>query len=194
MLLSASRRKKRPKTTSKPSRCRLEGELLIFCHLLGFTTSHRVSTLPGTYQHVTLVYPGQPEPARTRPSAPARICLYPRRIQRMLPGYRGKAEATYSAKFFPGVKCIPDLRAREMFTLLLQVTFLFLSRPFTSWIGLICVCDWFLGKWNCFEKFGKVFILLVELRSPWVAFIQWASFKREDGDLLSLGFRDIRAS
>lgn len=36
-----------------------------------------------------------------RPSAPARICLYPRRIQRMLPGYCGKAEATYSAEFLP---------------------------------------------------------------------------------------------
>jgi len=42
-----------------------EGDLLsIFCHLLGFTTSHRVSTLPGTYQHVTLVYPPTGQPAR----------------------------------------------------------------------------------------------------------------------------------
>ena len=33
----------------------LEGVQSIFCHLLAFTTSHRVSILPGMYQYVTLV-------------------------------------------------------------------------------------------------------------------------------------------
>jgi len=78
-----------------------EGDpLSIFCHLLGFTTSHRVSTLPGTYQHVTLVYP-------RRDSRPARTSVHlfvEENASRMLPGYRGKAEVSYSVKFAPPVE------------------------------------------------------------------------------------------
>lgn len=51
----------------------------IFCHLLGFTTSHRVSTLPGTYQHVTLVYHRGAVAGRSGPRAP-RICLSKRTL------------------------------------------------------------------------------------------------------------------
>lgn len=88
----ADGRKKRLKTTSRPRRWSCEGALLIFCHLLGFTTSHRVSTLPGTYQHVTLVYPGQP----ARQSVP--YLFVEEDTKRMLPGYRGKVEASRSMK------------------------------------------------------------------------------------------------
>lgn len=54
----------------------------IFCHLLGFTTSHRVSTLPGTYQHVMLVYSSRWRGGTIRecPRAPPRICLSKRTL------------------------------------------------------------------------------------------------------------------
>lgn len=55
--------------------------LLIFCHPLAFTTSHRDSRLPGTYQHVTRLFT---------------------RASRVSSGARDADAAARSSRLFPG--------------------------------------------------------------------------------------------
>jgi hypothetical protein len=96
-------RKKTPKMTPRRRWQSREGALLISCHLVGFTTSHRVSILPGTYQHVTLVYSAD----RTAAQRARCICLSKRTPSGCCLDIRGKVKVSHSVK-----KVVPHERMR----------------------------------------------------------------------------------